>query len=482
MRTTALISRLILAGAATALAACQAPSNVPASALKASGEKTSTAYIRLPAELVTKDFVKATGFNRDHKRDASYAFGYLKQTALDRLDGGVRAQVDELDARVMAHYDVDTETLRIRDEARDASGDRAAEDYHDYTALTAELKALVTAHPGLATLESAGKSVQGRELWYLKISDNAAVEEGEPKLLYIANMHGDETVGREMMIYLARYLLNEYDANDRVKTLVNNAQIFLMPSMNPDGFELDQRENAAGVDLNRDFPDFTSDNHDTTAGRAIETQAIMRLHERHHFLMALNFHGGEVCFNLPWDTQPNDGSVKMFGDDALIKRAGYQYASTNPSIFANDWSNFDHGVTYGYEWYEVDGGMQDWSIWYRNAIHATVELSTTKWPGKTSLPRMWEENRESLLRFLEDGTKGVHLNIVSSRGDAVTKSSVRVSSLDREVLYTAPKLSRPALDGEQTVTIKAEGYQDKTLTVATRPFDGTFTDVTLTPR
>ena len=40
----------------------------------------------------------------------------------------------------------------------------------------------------------------------LIISDNVAVDEAEPKLLYVANMHGDEVVGREFMIYLSRLL------------------------------------------------------------------------------------------------------------------------------------------------------------------------------------------------------------------------------------------------------------------------------------
>jgi len=73
-------------------------------------------------------------------------------------------------------------------------------------------------------------------------------------------MHGNEVVGREMLIKFISYLLEGYDSGDqRIKDLIDNTHIFIMPSMNPDGFELGQRENANGFDLNRNFPDQVRD-------------------------------------------------------------------------------------------------------------------------------------------------------------------------------------------------------------------------------
>src|SRR5690606_15719168 len=121
---------------------------------------------------------------------------------------------------------------------------------------------------------------------------------------------------------------------------------------------------------------------------------------------ALNFHGGEVCFNMPWDTQPNRRSDQRFGDNALMSLVARRYAESNATMRANTY--FDRGVTYGYEWYEVDGGMQDWSIHYRESFHATVELSRAKRPSSSSLPGIWAENQEAMLAYLENSLRGYH--------------------------------------------------------------------------
>lgn len=95
--------------------------------------------------------------------------------------------------------------------------------------------------PDNARVETIGRSLEGRPLIVLQIGQNMH-QRGlmAPMVKYIGNMHGDETIGRQLLVYLAQYLLFNYHTNLEVAQLVNNTDIYLMPTMNPDGFERSQ--------------------------------------------------------------------------------------------------------------------------------------------------------------------------------------------------------------------------------------------------
>lgn len=126
--------------------------------------------------------------------------------------------------------------LNVAEQPRD--GDYVTTSYTHYEDLRQLLDSLAHRYPHLARVFSIGKSVEGRDLLVLEISENVGQRGlGEPMVKLVANMHGDETVGRELLIILGQYLLDRYGKDDRITRLVNQTDIYLMPSMNPDGFE-----------------------------------------------------------------------------------------------------------------------------------------------------------------------------------------------------------------------------------------------------
>lgn len=76
----------------------------------------------------------------------------------------------------------------------------------------------------------------------LRLTDNYSlapvVPTGEPEIRFTAGLHGNEAVGREMILLLMQYLCKEYkDRNPRAQRLVEGIRIHLVPSLNPDGQE-----------------------------------------------------------------------------------------------------------------------------------------------------------------------------------------------------------------------------------------------------
>ncbi len=336
--------------------------------------------------------------------------------------------------------------------------------YHTYSTLTAELQAIAADNPTLCELYNIGNSTQGRGLWFMKISDNVGVEEDEPEFKYIATMHGDEVVGMELCMNLINLLVDDYGNDPQITDLVNNVEIWIMPLMNPDGNAEASRYNAQGYDLNREFPDRVVDPVNTTTGRPVEVRHVMDWGFAHSPVLSGNFHGGALVVNYPYDSDPNPyANYSATPDDALIIEQSLTYSELNSPMY-NSWY-FNNGIVNGVEWYLIYGGMQDWNYVWQGCNDVTLEVSDSKWPNYNQIPGFWNDNRDSMLAYMELCLEGVRGVVTDSVTGAPVDATVRAVNINHDV-YTDPDVGdyhRMLLPGTYSMQFSASGYDTQTI-------------------
>jgi len=362
--------------------------------------------------------------------------------------------------------------------------------YESHQKMVQKLVSLANRFPNLAMVESVGKSVKGRQLAFIKISANVTRRSNlEPMFKYVGNMHGDETVGRQMILYLAQYLLQNYHRDARVKQLVDTTEIYLMPSMNPDGYTASRpgcsssafsgfnlfggtsgRENANGVDLNRDFPKQFDERQDVDSntlerGRQPETKALMRWIKKNPFVLSANLHGGALVASYPYDDSAShrSGLYSAAPDDKFFKHVAKIYASAHRTMRTGNkcGDSFPGGITNGAKWYDVPGGMQDFNYVHSNSFEITLELSCCKHPPASTLQNEWILNKESLLRYMEAVHSGIKGNVIDgTTGQPVQNAEIKIRGNSKVVRTTRDgEYWRLLTPGEHVISASANGYQ-----------------------
>jgi hypothetical protein len=128
-------------------------------------------------------------------------------------------------------------------------------DYHDYAATKQMLNEFNDAYPYQVDIFSIGKSVLGREIWCIKITNENNTDD-KLSCLIDGCIHGNEWEAGEACLYLADYLLINHATNKTIMRIMNTTEIYIVPLVNPDGREADERFTDNGVDANRNFDVF----------------------------------------------------------------------------------------------------------------------------------------------------------------------------------------------------------------------------------
>ena len=141
--------------------------------------------------------------------------------------------------------------------------------YHNYKETTDLLNSIVSKNSDITSLTSIGKTIEGRDIWCLRINTTAkgSKDSTKPGAVYIGNHHAREHLSNEVPLLFAVWLMDNRNTPD-VKKYLDTLDIYIIPMLNPDGVEYDiktgsykwQRKNmrvnsdkSVGVDLNRNY-------------------------------------------------------------------------------------------------------------------------------------------------------------------------------------------------------------------------------------
>ncbi len=315
-------------------------------------------------------------------------------------------------------------------QARAAAFPAADSNYHDYGEVTAETAAVAAAYPALVSRISIGTTYQGRTMWALKISDNVATDEAEPEVLITANQHAREHLTVEMALYLLNELTSKYATDARIKNAVDTREIWIIPTINPDGAEFDVstgsyamwRKNrqpnsgssAVGTDLNRNWGfqwgccggssgTFSSETYRGTAPFSAPETARIRDFVQSRVVggvqqikTGIDFHTYSELVLWPYGYTTADTTTTMSADVRnTFASLGQNMAGTN-----------GYTPEQASDLYIADGAIDDW-LWGVHGIFGyTFEMYPVSsnpgfYPPDEVIPTQTSRNREAVLRLLE---------------------------------------------------------------------------------
>ncbi|XP_073983120.1 carboxypeptidase D-like isoform X2 [Rhodnius prolixus] len=307
-------------------------------------------------------------------------------------------------------------------------------------------------HPNISYLYSIGSSVEGEELWVLMMTLAPLNEIGVPNVKVIGNIHGNEPVGRELIVSFIKMLVKGYLENDQaIVQLLTSTRIHLLPSANPDGFTKalegecivgPGRRNANNMDLNRNFIlEYPLDAHRDRL-REEETLAIINWMTNINFVLSVSIHSGSLVVVYPYDECFSTGFTGTCGksptdDDDVFRHLALTYASnTNGAIYNTcpGGQHFENGIINGAAWFESSGTMGDFNYRESGCMELTVEVSCCKYPHPSRLNDIVDNNLGALTAVIGEVHQGVK-GVVTCGGEP-TRASVTVVGRNMTTLTT----------------------------------------------
>ncbi|MGC6508689.1 MAG: DUF2817 domain-containing protein [Myxococcota bacterium] len=325
------------------------------------------------------------------------------------------------------------------------------EGYHSPEEMNQALINLSEAYPQQTQLISLGFSVEGREILALRVGyqDGSALS-----YRILGAHHGDELPSGELVLAFAENLLNSPEQD--IINLLEDAHIWLVPHVNPDGVDSVRRYNANNVDLNRNYGYMWNPNEFRPGSGPFsekETQNIRQFGFWSHAAAALSLHAGATNIGWVWNYTETRSE-----DDQAVEALAVEYAQYC--------SQNQFWITNGADWYVTYGDTTDWAYGAHGVFDFTLEVSNSKQPSANQLPQILSDHLPAMSQFV----LWPHWSSVTVvDADTLLPVTASLKEVNKDTVHVGDPNGHVSLlfseAGNYEIEISASGYIAQTLTV-----------------
>jgi len=262
------------------------------------------------------------------------------------------------------------------------------DDYKNLAAVSAYVDTLIALRPDLASRFSAGTSLQGRDLFGIKITSPGGVA-NKPAIVFNGCQHAREWITPMVTMFIADELIRNESSDAQIAALLDRVEFYIVPVVNPDGYEYTwtndrywrkNRRGTYGVDLNRNWSvgwggEGSSSNRDSETYRGTSAFSEPESAGLADFMTSLgnvatsiDFHSYSQLILEPWgytnQAPPDAPEFKLLGDTMAAE------------IFSVFGKSYVAGRTYN-TIYPAAGVAGDWSYGDLGAYGLSIELRDT---------------------------------------------------------------------------------------------------------
>ncbi len=336
-------------------------------------------------------------------------------------------------------------------------------------------------------------------VYALKVSANINDIVDKPAYYFFGGHHAREPLSAEVCLTIMEDLITSYTNIDDEEQLINQAQIWFVPVVNPDGHEVVLSEmdiwhrktifdnnnngeldlspgsygyNIDGIDLNRNYEYMWgtsgvsfSYNHPTYPGThpfsAVETQYIKNLFDQISFVAGISYHtyGNYILYPLGYaygKTSYNQATIASLAEEmAALTYTNASYTQTYNPMPA-------------WELYPCSGTSEDYYYFSNAALAYTFELATTFIPDAQQVQVVCQNNLPAARLILSRHQSRFLTGLVTSAetGEPV-KAEIFVypndlNNQERASIYSNEEFGRyhyALLPGQYQLKVVSDSYQ-----------------------